>query len=55
MLTQSLTGPQWLLSIGLALLLPLVVEGWKLVRRHRAPPPPRIEIPEAVARRVETR
>jgi Ca2+-transporting ATPase len=36
LLTQPLTGWQWLASIGLALLLPLVVEGGKWVRRRRA-------------------
>jgi Ca2+-transporting ATPase len=54
MLTQSLTGPQWLLSIGLALLLPVVVEGWKLVRRHQAPLAPPLDVERAVAR-AETR
>jgi Ca2+-transporting ATPase len=49
MLTQSLTGPQWLLSIGLALLLPAVVEGWKLIRRLRAPAPARLDVESAVA------
>jgi P-type Ca2+ transporter type 2C len=35
--TQALTGRQWLASIGLALLLPAVVEGSKWIRRRRAP------------------
>jgi P-type Ca2+ transporter type 2C len=35
--TVALTGSQWLAAIGLALLLPLVVELSKLVRRRRAP------------------
>jgi Ca2+-transporting ATPase len=33
--TTSLTGAQWLQAIGLALMLPLVVEGWKAIRRRR--------------------
>jgi P-type Ca2+ transporter type 2C len=39
LLTQSLTGPQWLVCIGLALVLPVVVEIDKWVRRsrHRQP------------------
>jgi P-type Ca2+ transporter type 2C len=37
LLTVALSGPQWLAAIGLALLLPLVVELSKLVRRRRAP------------------
>ena len=49
MLTQSLTGPQWLLCIGLALVLPVVVESWKLIRRRRAPAPARLDVERAVA------
>ncbi len=37
LMTLSLTGTQWLTSIGLALLLPLVIEVGKWVRRRRAP------------------
>jgi Ca2+-transporting ATPase len=37
LLTQPLTGPQWLACIGLALVLPVVVEVAKAVRRARAP------------------
>ena len=37
LLTTSLTGPQWLACIGLALLLPLVIEASKWIRRRRAP------------------
>ncbi len=37
LLTTSLTGPQWLAVIGLALVLPLVIETSKLVRRRRLP------------------
>ena len=54
MLTQPLTGPQWLLTIGLSLLLPVVIEGWKLIRRHQAPPAPPLDVERAVAR-AETR
>jgi hypothetical protein len=35
--TLSLTGSQWLACIGLALLLPLVIEVSKWVRRVRTP------------------
>lgn len=38
MLTQPLTGPQWLACLALALALPVVVEAVKLVRRRHAPP-----------------
>jgi Ca2+-transporting ATPase len=34
MLTQPLTGPQWLMAIGLALVLPVVVEATKWFRRR---------------------
>ena len=37
LLTTSLTGLQWLASIGLALLLPLVIEASKWIRRRSAP------------------
>ena len=37
MLTQPLTGPQWLASLGLALVLPVVVESVKWIRRSRSP------------------
>jgi Ca2+-transporting ATPase len=37
LMTTSLTGTQWLASICLALLLPAVIEGWKAIRRRRAP------------------
>jgi Ca2+-transporting ATPase len=49
LLTQSLTGPEWLAAIGLALALPLVIEGSKWIRRRRAPAPPVLEIEDAVA------
>jgi Ca2+-transporting ATPase len=39
LLTQSLTGLQWLACLGLALLLPIVVELDKWLRRRRLPQP----------------
>ncbi len=35
LMTRPLTGPQWLAVIGLAMLLPLVVESGKWIRRRR--------------------
>ena len=35
LMTTPLTGPQWLAVIGLAMLLPLVVESGKWIRRRR--------------------
>jgi Ca2+-transporting ATPase len=49
LLTTSLTGSQWLACIGLALLLPLVVEGSKWIRRRRAPVAALVDAPHAVA------
>jgi Ca2+-transporting ATPase len=49
MLTASLTGPQWLACIGLALLLPLVIEGSKWLRRRRAPAARIVDAERAVA------
>jgi Ca2+-transporting ATPase len=49
LLTQSLSGREWLACIGLALLLPLVIEGKKWLHRRAAPPPPPISVPDAVA------
>jgi Ca2+-transporting ATPase len=37
LLTQPLTGPQWLACLALALALPVVVEAVKLVRRRHLP------------------
>jgi len=37
LLTTTLSGLQWLECVGLALLLPLVVEVGKWIRRRRAP------------------
>ena len=39
LLTQSLTGLQWLACIGLALVVPVVVEVDKWIRRRRLAPP----------------
>jgi Ca2+-transporting ATPase len=39
LLTQSLDGLQWLACIGLALILPVVVEADKWIRRSRQPAP----------------
>jgi P-type Ca2+ transporter type 2C len=39
LLTVALTGPQWLASICLALLLPIVIEAWKWYRRLHSPRP----------------
>jgi Ca2+-transporting ATPase len=36
LMTTSLTGPQWLASLALALVLPLVIEASKFVRRRQA-------------------
>jgi Ca2+-transporting ATPase len=49
LLTTSLTGLQWLSAIGLALLLPLVVEISKWIRRHRAGVAAVVDAPRAVA------
>ncbi len=37
LLTESLTGKEWLACFGLAALLPVVVETGKWIRRRRAP------------------
>ena len=37
LLTKELTGVQWLACIGLALVLPVVIEASKWIRRSRAP------------------
>jgi P-type Ca2+ transporter type 2C len=49
LLTQELTGTEWLACISLALALPLVIEGSKWIRRRRAPKPPTIDAVRAVA------
>ena len=49
LLTQELTGLQWLAAIGLAALLPLVIEGDKWLRRRRFAPPAAGSAQEAVS------
>ncbi|HSZ36819.1 MAG TPA: cation-transporting P-type ATPase [Acidimicrobiales bacterium] len=48
LLTQPLTGRQWLACIGLALFVPVVIEGSKWLRRRGAPPPSTIDVEAAV-------
>jgi Ca2+-transporting ATPase len=48
LLTTSLTAGQWLTCIGLALVLPLVIEGGKWLRRRRAPTTTVIDARQAV-------
>lgn len=48
LLTQPLTGPQWLASIGLALLVPIVVEIDKWAHRRRMAAPPPVDVAHAV-------
>jgi P-type Ca2+ transporter type 2C len=49
LLAASLTGPQWLASVALALALPLVIETSKWVRRRRAPRETTLDVQRAVA------
>ena len=49
LLTMSLTGHEWLACVGLAALLPLVIETSKFLRRRAAP-----EISTLDARRAVT-
>jgi len=48
LLTQSLDGLQWLACIGLALVLPVVVELDKSIRRRRLPAPNALKVDEVV-------
>ena len=48
LLTQELTGMQWLACIALALALPVVIEAGKWIRRSRAPKPAAIDPTRAV-------
>jgi Ca2+-transporting ATPase len=48
LLTTSLTGAQWLASIGLALVLPLVIEVSKWERRRRLPQEAMTDVQQAV-------
>lgn len=49
LMTVSLSGMQWLASSGLALLLPLVIEVSKWIRRRRLPPAATIDAQHAVS------
>jgi Ca2+-transporting ATPase len=49
LLTQELTGMQWLACIGLALALPIVIEASKWIRRARQPKAPAIDATRVVA------
>jgi Ca2+-transporting ATPase len=49
LLTQSLSGLQWLACIGLGLVLPVVVEIDKWIRRHRMQPSAAVPVEVAVA------
>jgi len=51
LLTTSLTGHEWAACFGLALLLPLVIETGKLIRRRRAPGPGPLDAKRALAPR----
>jgi Ca2+-transporting ATPase len=48
MLTTSLSGLQWLAATGLALLLPVVIETSKWLRRRRAPAPQLLDASRAL-------
>ena len=48
MLTQRLTGPQWLAAIGLALALPVVIELGKAIRRRHRPSGETFDVQQAV-------
>jgi Ca2+-transporting ATPase len=49
LMTQSLTGLQWLACIGLGLVMPVVVEVDKWIRRRRQRPPESLPVEVAVA------
>ena len=49
LLTQPLTGGEWLTCLGLALALPLVIEAVKVVRRRRATSHVTVDAQHAVA------
>ncbi|QXF81321.1 cation-transporting P-type ATPase [Rhodococcus pyridinivorans] len=49
LMTTSLTGAQWLVCIGWAVIIPVVVEAEKAIRRHRHTPDLSIPAPVAVA------
>ncbi|MGA5300039.1 cation-translocating P-type ATPase [Nucisporomicrobium flavum] len=52
LLTQPLTGPQWLACLALALALPVVVETAKLIRRVRVPTVPGDPVETVTPRRA---
>ena len=54
LLTQPLTGPQWLACLGLALVTPVVVELDKLIRRHRTRTDVTYDVQSAVSSRTRT-
>jgi Ca2+-transporting ATPase len=49
LLTEPLTGRQWFACLGLAALLPLVIEARKWLRRRRAAPDQDLDVRRAVA------
>ena len=49
LLTTELTGKEWLACFGLAVLLPVVIETGKLIRRRQAPKPAPFDVHRAVA------
>ena len=49
LLTAPMSGRQWFACVGLALLLPMVVEGRKWILRRRAPAPEALDVRRAVA------
>jgi Ca2+-transporting ATPase len=49
LLTEPLSGLQWLTAIGLALALPVVIELGKWLRRRRAPAPTPLAVERTVA------
>ncbi|WP_016933573.1 cation-translocating P-type ATPase [Rhodococcus sp. R1101] len=49
LMTTSLTGAQWLVCIGWSVIIPVVVEAEKAIRRHRRTPDRSIPAPVAVA------
>ena len=49
LLTTPLTGHEWAACFGLALLLPLMIETSKLIRRRRAPAPAPLDAKQALA------
>ena len=49
LLTESLTGRQWFACVGLAALLPLVIEARKWLLRHRVSEAETLDVQRAVA------